>query len=274
MERGARESDDHITMTVAAPARDTGDPPEGPAASHRPTRRLLARGAASRARMMLGVVLLLAGVGLVDRVETGLDELLEYGSRTEGIVVAAHPGPWSRGSLEVAFVANGERRHEILHLSGSGPAYREGARVTIVFDPSDPSSFRTPEERNDGPARVLPFAAMIFAGGALASSGVLARIRCLRRRRLLKRSSWRSRPFRFAGRRDRYVALGPVPWDPVERIARVRRSRGLRLLRRKRPARVWVASAGARMLVAPPGPVALIAAREARSGRRLPFGAH
>jgi len=214
----------------------------------------------------LGICVLALCVAHISREETKASRLLASGVRTHGTVVSHTPGlRGGESEMTVRYTADGRSHFGVIgELENS---YTPGEEVTVIYDPRDPASIRTPEERNEPFYSESLLLAGSILGFCLILGGLITARRAMRWPRILATHPWR--PYRLGDPTSRAErARGELTVTPMDdesaeasllRLGATLRARSAKL---KAEPVVWVAGDPAgQVIVARPGTRELFAGR-------------
>jgi hypothetical protein len=157
-------------------------------ASWRRTRRM------GRVWLAIGVVAFVAAMVAITRTADLRDRLIDSGVETTGIVLADPADTLRCGQVPVPirFRAAGRTRVHDFFVSGcGGDGLARGDRVSVVYDPDDPSDFVVDGEANERPLPLLLQLTGLLAGTGLICGWAIRGRRLHRLRSLLTRHAWR-----------------------------------------------------------------------------------
>jgi hypothetical protein len=254
--------------------RDTGDAavaardavPVGPAIEDPRTRASLKR---YRRRgwywLLAGGATLLVTVVFLGIQSSDAKELLRTGRHTQGLV-QSYGLLREGGEITVRYLANGELREGAIAVK---ERYEPGERVEVIYDPSNPSRIRTPQDTNESRlARRVTIYGFVF-GLAMLAAGLVVLWRPRRWRRLLQ-TPWQPYAATYIPGRARRSGPG-VRLSPLDRAAGPESSLRLSATLRGRAAKlasepvVWAAGdLSSRVVLAIPGTYELFAAERPR----------
>jgi Protein of unknown function (DUF3592) len=260
--------------------RDTGDAitaardilPAGPAIEDPRTRSSLKRyGRRGWYWLLAGGATLLATFAFLGVRSREAKELLRTGRHTPGLVESYEPTREDK-RITVRYVANGEPHEGTIEVKDG---YEPGEPVEVIYDPSDPSRIRTPQDANESPLTTRVVAYGVIFGFGMLLSGMIVLMRPRRWRRLL-RSPWQAYTVSYAPPRRRRSGPGvrlspldvPGAQESVLRLGGAVRGRAAKLA--GEPV-LWAAGdLNAHVVLAIPGTCELFAAERPRGyfGRR------
>jgi hypothetical protein len=175
-----RDTRDDVAARDPAPL---GSALEGPL-----TRSALKRyGRRAWAWLLAGGATLLAATVFLGVKSSDAKELLRTGRHTTGVVYS-YGSLREGGEITVRYLAEGELREGSIHVS---EAFVPVERVEVIYDRSDPSHIRTPQDANESPlaTRVVIYA--IVFGLIMFGAGIVVLWRPRGWRRLL-RTPWKA----------------------------------------------------------------------------------
>lgn len=254
----------------AVAARDTV--PVGPAIEDPRTRSSLRRYGRRGWRWLIAAgATLLATIVFFGGQSRDARELLRTGRHTPGLV-ESYGSLREGGEIRVRYLANGELREGTIYVKERD---EPGERVEVIYDPSNPSRIRTPQDANRSPLATRAMTYGFMFGLAMLVAGMIVLSRPRRWRRLLQ-GPWHAYAASYIPARARRSApgirLSPLDAPPGQesslRLGGTLRGRAAKLA--GEPV-VWAAGdLSARVVLAIPGTCELFAAERPRgyAGRK------
>jgi hypothetical protein len=186
----------------AAAARDTL--PLGPAIEDLQTRSTLKRyGRRGWYWLIVGGATLLATIMFLGMQSSHAKELLRAGRHTLGLVESYG---WLRegGYIRVRYVGGGELREGRIYVK---ERYEPGERVEVIYDSSNPSRIRTPQDANESPLATRAIIYGFVFGFMIFSAGIIILWRPHRWKRMLQ-TPWKPYAATYIPGRQRRAGPG------------------------------------------------------------------
>lgn len=171
--------DDAKSPARAAGREEGGDaPPRGPAIDDPRTNEALASYRRRSWYLLAAGAVFLAVVSVAFAVRSAnANALLRMGAHTRG-VVESDTSERGGGHIVVGYFVGGERRQGVVEVSNVYDYYG-GEPVEVIYDRSNPSRIRTPQDANEGrmSGRILFYLLFAAIGSTLAGLGSITRPR-------------------------------------------------------------------------------------------------
>jgi hypothetical protein len=166
-------------------------------------------------QLAVGLACLLAFGYQIDRLAANRADLVQHGIEVTGVVLASPPQALRCGPVPVPvrYPVQGRSETHTLYVDGCGSGLSEGDRLTIFYDPTNPSRFITSDQDNEQPLSELLSIISLVGSVFFCPYGLNRLVNARRLRRTLRAGHWVSEsatvaPLRRFGIRGYAIRVG------------------------------------------------------------------